>query len=254
MKLAGSHRLAHPRPVVWDALMDPAVLSRTLPGCERLETTGDGAFAGALTVAIGPVRGQFEGTLEMSDLQPPERYHMRLAGQGASGFLTGEGEVRLEEADGGAATVVHYDLDAQVGGRIAGVGQRLLDSSAKVIARQGLEGLERQLAARGTTSGGSAGAGTGDHEARPATTSDDGSASSSPEGAERLGSGDGEIHAGRSAAESTAPPAPAAPTSTAFAARFAQGLWQELVPPSARPWLLGAVAAAILVVVWLLTR
>lgn len=215
MKLSGSHRLPHPRTVVWEALMDPEVLSRTLPGCERLEATAEGALAGSLIVQVGPVRGQFDGSLEMTDRVAPESYRMKLAGQGASGFLTGEGTIRLEEADGGAATLLHYDLDAQVGGRIAGVGQRLLDSSAKVIARQGLEGLERQLATRAVAAGGGGGMGA---EAEP------------PE---------------------AVAPAEAAPSQRQFASRFARGLWEEVVPPAARPWLIAAAVALLALVVLL---
>lgn len=156
MKLAGSHDLPYPREVVWEALMDPAVLANTLPGCEALERTDDGAFAGRLRVNVGPVRGEFRGTLELADPERPERYRMRVDGRGPSGFLSGEGEVRLEEVAGG--TRLHYDLDARVGGRIAGVGQRVLDSSARSVARQGLEGLERELAAKhgGSSEGGDA--------------------------------------------------------------------------------------------------
>ncbi|HUO86401.1 MAG TPA: carbon monoxide dehydrogenase subunit G [Thermoanaerobaculia bacterium] len=224
MKLSGSHRLPYPRAVVWDALMDPEVLSRTLPGCERLEATGDGAFSGSLIVQVGPVRGQFDGTLEMTDRRSPESYRMKLAGQGASGFLTGEGAIRLEEAEGGAATLLHYDLDAQVGGRIAGVGQRLLDSSAKVIARQGLEGLERQLATRAVAAG--------------APGADDGIVASG----------------GLAREEGPAPPAPAppaAPSQREFVSRFARGLWDEVVPPAARPWLIAAAVALLALVVLL---
>lgn len=197
MKLAGSHPLPHPRERVWDALMDPEVLSRTLPGCERLERSGENAFAGALNVQVGPVKGAFQGTLELTDLRPPESYRMKLQGQGPQGFLTGEGEVRLEETPDG--TLVHYDLDAQTGGRIAGVGQRLLESSAKVIARQGLEGLERQLAARHPAGG-------------------------------------------------------PAPTQAEFAGRFARGLWQELVPPRARPWVVAAALALLALLALLVAR
>jgi hypothetical protein len=177
--------------------MDPEVLSRTLPGCERLERSGENAFAGALNVQVGPVKGAFQGTLELTDLRPPESYRMKLQGQGPQGFLTGEGEVRLEESPDG--TLVHYDLDAQTGGRIAGVGQRLLESSAKVIARQGLEGLERQLAARHPAGG-------------------------------------------------------PAPTQAEFAGRFARGLWQELVPPRARPWVVAAALALLALLALLVAR
>ncbi|HEV8632555.1 MAG TPA: carbon monoxide dehydrogenase subunit G [Thermoanaerobaculia bacterium] len=146
MKLAGTHAFPFPRATVWAALMDPAVLARTLPGCERLERTAEQRFTGTMSVAVGPVKGTFQGTLEMSELAPPERYHMRIDGQGPSGFVKGEGAIALEETPEG--TLLRYDLDAQVGGRLAGVGQRLLDSSAKVVARQGLEGLGEQLRLR----------------------------------------------------------------------------------------------------------
>ena len=126
--------------------MDPEVLSRTLPGCDQLTKKDEETLEGRLQVAIGPVKGQFRGALTMTNRLPPSSYNMKLDGRGPSGFMRGEGRVELEEASGGSQ--LSYDIDAQVGGRIAGVGQRLLDSSAKVIAAQGLEGLERQLTAR----------------------------------------------------------------------------------------------------------
>lgn len=249
MRLSGTHPLPYPRPVVWRALMDPQVLSRTLPGCERLEATGDGAFAGTLTVQVGPVRGQFDGTLEMTERVEPERYHMKLAGQGSSGFLTGEGEVRLEEADGGAATVLHYDLEAQVGGRIAGVGQRLLDSSARVIARQGLEGLEKQLAVRHVAAGGELGG--GGQDSLGGGTSGSGVAEADADVPGVVGSeGGGEVP--RVAAQPSA--VGAAPSQREFAGRFARGLWEELVPAAARPWVILGVVAVVVVVVWLVVR
>jgi uncharacterized protein len=147
MKIQGTYTFDAPRERVWRALLDPEVLARTLPGCERLERVGENEFRGALSVNVGPVKGQFQGTLQLSDLNPPEGYHMKLDGKGAAGFMTGEGDLRL--ADQGAATLLTYDIDAQVGGRVAGVGQRLLESSAKSVTRQGLEGLARELAAMG---------------------------------------------------------------------------------------------------------
>lgn len=204
MKISGSHSLSFPRTAVWAALMDPDVLSRTLPGCEKLEKVGDGVFAGTLNVHIGPVRGQFQGTVELSERIPPERYHMKLAGEGPSGFMNGEGDIRLDEEDAG--TVLRYDLEAQVGGRIAGVGQRLLDSSARVITRQGLEGLERQLAAR--------------HPAR----------------------GEGATATADAAEAPTGAPVPA-PTQREFTGAFVRGLWEDMVPAGARPWVIAAAVA-----------
>jgi len=127
-------------------LLDPAVLARTLPGAAGLEQTGEHSFKGALNVQVGPVKGQFQGTLELTDVAPLTGYHMKLSGSGPSGFMNGQGTLKLADAEGGGTRVI-YDLDADVGGRIAGVGQRLLESSAKVITRQGLEGLGRELAA-----------------------------------------------------------------------------------------------------------
>jgi carbon monoxide dehydrogenase subunit G len=145
MKIQGSHTFEAPREQVWRALLDPAILARTLPGCERLERVGENDFQGALNVQVGPVKGQFQGTLQLSDLRPLEGYHMKLDGKGPAGFMNGEGDLTL--ADAGGSTLLTYDLDAQVGGRLAGVGQRLIESSAKSISRQGLEGLAREIAA-----------------------------------------------------------------------------------------------------------
>ena len=123
---------------------------------------GENEFAGALKIRVGPVQGQFQGTVTLSDLVPLTSYRLKMNGKGAAGFVDGEGAIELQESDGG--TLLHYDVDAKVGGRIAGVGQRLLDSSAKVLTRQALEGLERQLAARagaGSETGGEGGAAPG---------------------------------------------------------------------------------------------
>lgn len=145
MKIQGEHTFDAPRALVWQALLDPAVLARVLPGTERLEQVGDNEFRGAMNVQVGPVKGQFQGTLQLTNLVPPESYHMKLDGNGPNGFMNGEGEIRL--ADAPAGTTLRYDLDAQVGGRVAGVGQRLLESSARAITKQGLEGLSRELQA-----------------------------------------------------------------------------------------------------------
>lgn len=147
MKIKGSHTLAEPRGVVWEAILDPEVLSRTLPGCEDMAPVGDNRFRGKLKMKVGPVQGVFEGGVELLDLDPPNGYSLKMDGKGAPGFVNGNGSLRLEDTDDGG-TLLHYEIDAQVGGRIAAVGQRLLDSSAKVLTRQGLQGLEQQLAAR----------------------------------------------------------------------------------------------------------
>jgi len=147
MKIAGKKQFPVPRDVVWEAVLDPEVLSRTLPGCEDMAPVGDNKFRGKLKMRVGPVQGVFEGGVELLDLDPPNGYNLKMDGKGAPGFVNGAGSLRLEDTDDGG-TMLHYDIDARVGGRIAAVGQRLLDSSARVLTRQGLAGFEKQLAAR----------------------------------------------------------------------------------------------------------
>ena len=143
MKIHGDRVLPVPRAAVWAALLDPEVLAKTLPGCERLAPAGENRFEGALSIKVGPVQGQFAGTVEMVDVEPGRGYGISVSGNGAPGFVDGRGKIQVEDAEGG--TRLAYDLEIQVGGRIAGVGQRLLDSSARAITRQALDGLETQL-------------------------------------------------------------------------------------------------------------
>lgn len=139
VKLAGEYRFEVPREQVWEALLDADVLSRCLPGFERLEKVGDNDFEGALNIRVGPVQGKFQGRLTLSDLDPPSGYSLLMKGQGPAGFINGVGTLKLA-AEGGE-TLLEYDMDAQIGGKIAGVGQRLLDSSAKAISDQALTEL-----------------------------------------------------------------------------------------------------------------
>jgi carbon monoxide dehydrogenase subunit G len=146
VKLEGIYTFDAPRETVWQALLDPEVLARTMPGCEKLEQIGENEYKGALKIRVGPVQGQFEGIVNLSNINAPESYRMQVDGKGAPGFMKGVGEVRLE--DQGESTLMYYTGEAQVGGRIASVGQRLLDSSAKALTRQSLDGLHEQIKAR----------------------------------------------------------------------------------------------------------
>lgn len=146
MKIEGTYTFNAPREVVWEALMDPDVLAKALPGGDKLEQVGENQYEAALNVRVGPVQGKFDGQIEISDINQPDSYHMKVSGQGPSGFLNGEGDVALSDVEEG--TLMTYSGEAQVGGKIAGVGQRLIDSSAKSITRQGLESLDRQIQAR----------------------------------------------------------------------------------------------------------
>ena len=221
MKIQGSHTFDFPREQVWRALLDPAILARTLPGCERLERVGETEYQGALNVQVGPVRGQFQGALQLSDLRPLEGYHMRLDGKGTAGFMTGEGDLKL--ADAGGSTVLAYDLDTQIGGRIAGVGQRLLESSAKSITRQGLEGLARELAAMPPVQSVQA----ENAEPPPVTTP-------APPPVQPI----------------QTQPTQAQPTQAQIAARVASDVAKDLVPPERRPWLVAGLLLVLVAVVF----
>lgn len=240
MKLQGEHTFDAPRSEVWEALLDPQILVNTLPGCESLEEVGENEFKGALNIQVGPVSGKFDGHVKLLELEPEEGYRLKLDGKGAPGFVKGDGKIRLADADGGG-TVLSYEIDAQVGGRIAGVGQRLLTSSGRVISRQALEGLEAQLEARGgsaeadaepaespESSGGAEASGSAETPAAATTSAPE---SPSPEAAPPAdGSG-----SGRESPRKVHRPTTQAPSQTKFAAEFARGLFEETVPEKARP-------------------
>lgn len=146
MKIEGSYPISAPRDVLWSMLLDPKVLANIMPGCEKLEAVDENQYQGILKIKVGPVQGKFQGDVILSDINSPEGYSVTVNGRGAPGFVKGTGSVRLE-ADGDMTTL-HYSGDAQVGGRLASVGQRLLDTSANAIIRQSLEGLGQQAQAR----------------------------------------------------------------------------------------------------------
>jgi hypothetical protein len=148
MHIEGSYRFAAPRQAVWDAIMDPAIMGQALPGGEKLERTSDTEYIGVMNVRVGPVQGKFQGKILIQDLNPPESCTMVVDGRGAPGFLSGTGSWQLAVDGDGSSTVITYSGDVEVGGKIANVGQRLLDSSARSITRQGLESLDAQIQAR----------------------------------------------------------------------------------------------------------
>jgi uncharacterized protein len=145
VRLTGSHHVAATRDRVWEALLDPEVLSACLPGCERLELDGADSYRATLSVGVGPVRGRYSGTVEITEKAEPERYAMRVEGRGLPGFVRGTVVVNL--ADEGDGTVVSYDADGQVGGVIAGVGQRMISGVGRTLADQFFSCVTRRVAA-----------------------------------------------------------------------------------------------------------
>ncbi len=157
MKVAGEYAFEAAPQTVWEGLLDPEVLAATMPGCEKLELAGENTYQGVLNIKVGPVQGKFQGRVELEDIDPPRGYTMKVDGQGAPGFVKATARVTIAAAEGGG-TLLSYDGDAQVGGRVASVGQRLLDSSAKAIIKQSLEGLDATLKARSEAAPGEAAA------------------------------------------------------------------------------------------------
>ncbi|MDQ3388730.1 MAG: carbon monoxide dehydrogenase subunit G [Gemmatimonadota bacterium] len=137
-----------PRETVWDLLQDPEVLIKSLPGARSLTRTGENRYEGTMRVGVGPVTAA-EWTVQITllDLVPPESYLMQVDSKGALGFTRGGARVELFEVEGGR-TRMHYRADLQIGGKVAGVGQRLLDQVSKLMTRQGLDALNRELEAR----------------------------------------------------------------------------------------------------------
>jgi carbon monoxide dehydrogenase subunit G len=143
MKINGTNTIPFPVDQVWNALLDPAVLVRTIPGCERLETTGDHAYDMTVTAGVASIRGTYSGTCAMSDLEPHSSLVMRVQGAGAPGTVDATVNVRFQEvADG---TEVAWDADAVVGGMVGGVGQRMLSSVSRRMAGEMFDNVGREL-------------------------------------------------------------------------------------------------------------
>jgi carbon monoxide dehydrogenase subunit G len=147
MKLDGEYLFDGSREEVWDIVRDPEVLATALPGTQSLEQVSENEYAGKMHIRIGPVSGVFSGKLVVSDEVPPESYTLSVEGRGAPGFGKGTGYVKLLEQDGNK-TLIQYEGEMQVGGRIAGVGQRLIDTASRSMINQGLESLNNALKAR----------------------------------------------------------------------------------------------------------
>jgi carbon monoxide dehydrogenase subunit G len=144
MKLEGTYAFEAPLATVWQGLFDPEVLARTLPGCDKLERQGD-QFLGEINVKMGPVQGKFQGKVDILNVVDHESYTMVVDGRGPAGFAKATANIRVKSE--GVATRLEYDSEVQVGGRIASVGQRLIDASSRAIVKQSLEGLHEQLKA-----------------------------------------------------------------------------------------------------------
>lgn len=145
MKIEGTHQLSAPRDRVFDALIDPAILQKCIPGCEHLEKTAENQYKAALAVGVGPIKGKFSANVTLHDLHRPERYSLSVDGTGQPGFVKGSGQLEFREE--GQGTTVAYSGDVNVGGLLASVGQRMIQASANLMIGRFFSALENETSA-----------------------------------------------------------------------------------------------------------
>ncbi len=133
MDMTGEYRITAPRQKVWDALNDPEILKQCIAGCQELDKTSDTEFSARVHTRVGPVSAKFTGKVELSDIDPPNGYRISGEGQGGvAGFAKGGATVKLTED--GAETILNYEANATVGGKLAQIGSRLIDATARKMA------------------------------------------------------------------------------------------------------------------------
>jgi carbon monoxide dehydrogenase subunit G len=143
MKIEGTQELHAPRERIYSALIDPKILQRCIPGCESLEKTSTDTYAAILKAGVGAIKGTFKGEVRLEEMRPPDHYRIVVEGKGALGFAKGSADFDLEEKDG--ATLIRYSGDLQIGGTIAGVGQRMIEGAAKMMATRFFATLEHEV-------------------------------------------------------------------------------------------------------------
>lgn len=219
MEISGEYTFDAPQELVWAALQDPDVLSNAMPGGEGFTEVGENEFAGNLKIKVGPVQGVFKGNIKLEDVVPPDSYRMEVDGKGAPGFVKATGGLKLTSQ--GDKTHMAYEGSAQVGGRIASVGQRLMDTSAKSIIRQSLEGLNDYLKVQVAQ--------------RAATTSVEKAADK------------GEVVEAETAVPTLAVPRYKPPSQTQVAMNVAKDVATEIIPTKYWPYLVGLVVVLIII-------
>lgn len=238
MKVEGSHVFEAPRETVYEMLQNPEVLAKIIPGCEQLNRISDTEYNAALEISVGPVKGKFKGKVVLSEQNPFDSYTMAVNGQGMSGFVNGVGKVSLSDHEN-ATTMMSYLGDAQIGGRIASVGQRLVDSAAKALIRQSLEGVDQYIKAYMDA--------LAEAQAQPEPVAAAAVATSMTESAT-----DPVEQPQPQTTVKVVMPEIKPPSQTEFAAGVVKGTLDDLIPKERRPLLIGA--GIVLIAIVLLSR
>lgn len=146
MRIEGEHVFNGSREEVWAMVRDPEVLAAMLPGTTQLNQLSENEYEGAINLRIGPITGNFSGRIVVEDERPPEHCKLVAEGEGRPGFFKGSGTVDLVEQDGG--TLMKYEGEIQIGGKLASIGQRLIDMTSKTMITQGMKALDATLESR----------------------------------------------------------------------------------------------------------
>ena len=186
MDMTGEHQINAPRTAVWAALNDPAILKQSIAGCDELTMTSDNEFQAQVTAKVGPVKAKFNGKVTLSDLDPPNGYTITGEGTGgAAGFAKGGAKVHLEDAPGGG-TLLKYEMHAQIGGKLAQIGSRLIDGAARKMGDEFFRAFAATVEAQTSASLGAAesstGIGAGAEPTLPATAASAASSDASAKG------------------------------------------------------------------------
>ncbi|MGW8249383.1 MAG: SRPBCC domain-containing protein [Anaerolineales bacterium] len=231
MDVTGEYVFDAPQELTWSALQNPEVLGSVMPGGEDFKEVGENEYRGLMNIKIGPVQGKFTGTIKLTDIVEPESYNIQVDGKGASGFVKANGSLKLTGQ--GDSTHMSYQGTAQVGGRIASVGQRLLESSAKSIIRQSLEGMNEYLKMQAAS-----------------TPSADAPAPATPDAEAADGSEPVKIETQGSGEASTYTP----PSQTNVALNVFKDVLGDVVPVPYRPVLYAAIAIVVILILYLILR
>jgi uncharacterized protein len=234
MNIEGTHEFNAPQELVWNMLLDPVVLAKVMPNCQALEKVGEGEYEGKMKIQVGPVQGLFQGKVTLTNLNPPESYRMQVQGKGPAGIVDGEGDVRLEAIDG--KTIMHYTGEAKVSGKIASIGQRLMDTSARAITKQSLDNLASQIEAVQNPQ-------TAPPEVAPTQSEEIPPSTPVESGASRMAS-----EPPPTFSANAAPPRPetSSPSTFQFASSIARELFDEFVPADKQKWVLAALGFLVI--------